>query len=236
MNPWRFAMANALGEPIPEGLADNLGPYYLKSAAVTPAIPVAQRLGSADAAAQAGILSASAMVDLYSQLYANRQEEEDSVWLTLATRLRDAYVAPAASDRMSAIRDVWSDADPDYARQVLTAYAAARLTPSSDFEGNAADLIASMLAAGLERDALRWSEIVDEGSEAWALLQFADPSDSVTVTRWSDGGLRSRQQRQPRAGCCWPGLPGWSGSIAAMWPSIRTDSACPSPHRPPGRA
>ena len=182
MNPWRFAMANALGEPIPEGLADDLGPYYLKSAAVTPAIPVAQRLGSADAAAQAGILSASAMVDLYSQLYANRQEEEDSVWLTLATRLRDAYVAPAASDRMSAIRDVWSDAEPDYARQVLTAYAAARLTPSSDFEADAADLIASMLAAGLERDALRWSEIVDEGSEAWALLQFADPSDSVTVT------------------------------------------------------
>ena len=186
LNPWRFAMANALGEPIPDALTEDLGGYYLKSAAVTPALTVTQRLNGAETAAQAGILSADAMVDLYSQLYANRQEETDSVWLTLATRLRDAYVNPLPSQRLAAIRDVWDGSDAEYGRRVLTAYAAARLTPSENYAADAADLIASMLTAGLERDALRWADVVEDGSEAWALLQLADPASDVRV---SDGDM-----------------------------------------------
>ena len=197
MNPWRFALANALGEPIPENLADTLGPYYLKSSALIPALPVAQRLRGADLAAGSGILSSKAMVDLYSQLYANRENESDSVGLTLASRLRDAYVDPSPAARLAAIKDVWAgSANDNYGRLVLTAYAAARLTPSADFEDDAGSLIASMLTAGLERDALRWADVVDTGSVGWALLALADP-DGATV---SDGDMGSFEDNDDSSG------------------------------------
>ena len=187
MNPWRFALANALGEPIPEGLSENLGPYYLKSSALTPAMPVAQRLRGADVAAASGILSSRAMVDLYAQLFAMREETGDNAGLTTATRLRDAYTDPSSTERLAAIKDIWGGQAPDYGRLVLTAYAAARLTPSDDFAADAGALIASMLTAGLERDALRWADVVEGGSLGWALLALADP-DGAAV---SDGELDS---------------------------------------------
>lgn len=186
MNPWRFALANALGEPIPEGLSETLDPYYLKSSALIPALPVRQRLRGAEVAAASGILSSKAMVDLYSQLYAQRgQEAEEGGGLTTATRLRDAYVDPSPAARLAAIKDVWGGDNADYGRMVLTAYAAARLTPSDDFAEDAGRLIASMLTAGLERDALRWTDVVDEGSLGWALLALADPDGGEV----SDGAL-----------------------------------------------
>lgn len=187
MNPWRFALANALGEPIPDGLVNKLSPYYLKAGAVSPALPVAQRLRGADVAAAAGILSSKAMVDLYSQIFASRQQDGDSAALNVSTRLRDAYVDPDPANRLAAIKDVWDSQTPEYGRLVLTAYAAARLTPSSDFAGDAGPLIASMLAAGLERDALRWSAIVDDGSLGWALLVLANPQP----VKVSDGDIDS---------------------------------------------
>ena len=189
MNPWRFAMASALGEPLPENLSETLGPYYLKSSALIPALPARDRLRGADLAAASGILSARAMVDLYSQIYAGREDEPESVGLTLATRLRDAYTDPSPAGRLAAIKDVWGNNSSDYGRLVLTAYAAARLTPSDDFAEDAGPLIASMLTAGLERDALRWSGVVDEGTLGWALLALADPDGGQV----SDGELDSFQ-------------------------------------------
>ncbi|MXO49139.1 hypothetical protein GRI69_12805 [Erythrobacter vulgaris] len=187
MNPWRFALANALGEPIPENIAETLDPYYLKSSALIPALPPIQRLNGADVAAASGILSAKAMVDLYSQIYANRGAETGGVGPVLAGRLRDAYVDPAPAERLAAITDVWGGGQADYGRLVLTAYAAARLTPSDEFAEDADQLIASMLTAGLERDALRWSEIVEEGSLGWAQLALADPEGAQV----SDGAIDS---------------------------------------------
>lgn len=187
MNPWRFALANALGEPIPENIAETLDPYYLKSSALIPALPPVQRLNGADVAAASGILSAKAMVDLYSQIYANRDAETGGVGPVLAGRLRDAYVDPAPAERLAAITDVWGGGQADYGRLVLTAYAAARLTPSDEFAEDADQLIASMLTAGLERDALRWSDIVEEGSVGWAQLALADPEGAQV----SDGAIDS---------------------------------------------
>ena len=187
MNPWRFALANALGEPIPENLSEGLGAYYLNASAINPALPVAERLRGARVAGEAGILSSKAMVDLYSQLYAAREEAvEADAGIALATSLRNAYVDPAPANRLAAIREIW-DREDGYGGMVLTAYAAARLTPSDDFADDAGQLIASMLTAGLERDALRWADVVDDGSLGWALLALANPQD-VQV---SDGQLSS---------------------------------------------
>ena len=178
LTPWRFALANALGEEVPEALLGSAGAYYRRSAAIIPALTGPQRVAGADLAASEGILSSQAMVDLYSQIYAEEAQEGDAA--ATAARLRDAYVANTPSARLDAIRAIWGG-DADYGRQVLTAYAAARLTPDAAFQGDAPALIASMLTAGLERDALRWRGVVEDGSLGWALLAFAQPGEGGSV-------------------------------------------------------
>ena len=91
--------------------------------------------------------------------------------------------------RLAAIRDTWSGGGEfSYGRVVLTAYAAARVPVRADFADEAGNLIASMLAAGLDGDAMRWSGEVEQGSLGWALLALADPNRSTRVT---DGQLDS---------------------------------------------
>lgn len=183
LTPLRFALANAVGEPVPENLLDGAGLYYRRVAAVAPMLPLTQRIEGAEIAAREGILSSAALIDLYSLAYA--EEELEGPAATLAARLRQAYVGADAAARMSAIREVWGTPQggqqADYARLVLTAYAAARVEPSEDFLDYAGDLIASMLAGGFERDALRWAPVVPQGSAGWAQLVFAAPSRSEPV-------------------------------------------------------
>src|SRR3546814_10645206 len=90
LNPWRFALANALGEEIPEGLRANAGPYYQRIWATAPMLGLPQRVQGADRAAREGILSSAAMVDIYSQIYADDAITDDSAGL--AVSLREAYV------------------------------------------------------------------------------------------------------------------------------------------------
>ncbi|MBY8332916.1 hypothetical protein KYK83_04250 [Qipengyuania sp. NZ-96] len=181
LTPWRFTMANTLGETIPDKLLDRANPQLLSIAAITPALTPAQRAAGADVAGTSGILSSAAMVDLYSQLYA--QDGVAGPAAQTASSLREAYVGTSPVQRIGAIRDIWSSGgDYSYGRMVLTAYAAARIPPSSDFSEDAGGLIASMLAAGLDRDAVRWSGEVDGGSQAWALLALAAPNSSTGIS------------------------------------------------------
>ena len=169
INPWRFAIANAVGEEIPESLRANVEPYYERVWAVTPTLSLQQRAIGADRAAREGIFSSQAAIDLYSQIYANENITGEAA--DRATLLREAYVANTASERVSAMQSVWGNEDsPDYGRLVLTAYAAARIPASPDLAEHAPALIASMLTAGLDRDAAAWSEVVEQGSDAWALI------------------------------------------------------------------
>lgn len=180
LNPWRYALANAVGQEIPAALLQDAGPYYQRIAAVSPMLPLPARVTGADRAAGEGIMSANAMVDLYSQIYAEDGIEGDPA-LT-ASRLRDAYVAPEVGARWQAIQDVWGGTSPgDYGRSVLTAYAAARLPASSSLADNAEPLIASMLTAGLDKDAMAWGAVVEEGSAGWGLLALAQPNRSGAV-------------------------------------------------------
>ena len=186
LTPWRFALANAVGAEIPEGLLADAGPYYRRIAATMPMLGYEQRIDSAMTAARDGVLSSEAFVDLYSQAYADTGREgeigED------AFRLRVAYVQEDPAQRVAAIVSLWGgpEAEPDYAMQVLTAYAAARVPANSAFEEDAAPLIASMLAAGLDRDALQWASVVSEGSEGWAMLALAQPRRANPV---DDGAI-----------------------------------------------
>ncbi|TRD10044.1 hypothetical protein FGU71_13700 [Erythrobacter insulae] len=202
LNPWRFAMANAVGEPIPQGLLDNAlngpnGVYYAESAASAPMIPLGQREPWAQRAAQSGIFSASAMVDLYSQIYADNAVGGDAA--EKAEALRQAYIGGNAQQRISAMQQIWGETR-DYAGLVTTAYAAARIAPSEDFAGYSSGLIASMLSAGLDRDAAAWRGMIAEGSLGWALLSVGtdgagmapvDAIDTFTDNDDSKGALAS---------------------------------------------
>ncbi len=183
LTPMRFALANAVGEPVPDGLLEGAAPYYSRVAAVAPMLSLPLRIAASDVAAREGILSSAALVDLYSLAYA--EEDLDGPAATLASRLRQAYVGGNPAARMAAIRDVWGQGTGgaiDYSRLILTAFAAARLAPSEDFADDAGLLLAAMMSAGLERDALRWGSVVPQGSAGWAQLVFAAPSSSGAVS------------------------------------------------------
>lgn len=178
LTPWRAALSTAVGEEIPASLRDNAAPYYERVWSVAPMISLAQRAMAADRAAREGILSSDAMVDLYSQIYVTDGIEGEPA--RIASRLRDAYVAEGATERLGAMRDIWGgDANPDYGRLVLTAYAAARLPVSEDMAEAGDRLIASMLTAGLDKDAAQWSSVLGSGSEGWAQLALAAPGVST---------------------------------------------------------
>ncbi len=152
-----------------------------RQTATAPMLPLVQRVESADLAAEAGILSSEAMIDLYSQIYV--LGDGDSAARSVAVQLRNAYVDADPAARLAALRAIWGDArGENFGPFVLTAYAAARMTPDEAFAGDASSLIASMLAAGLDRDAQRWSPVVDDGSIAWGILAVATPGASASIS------------------------------------------------------
>lgn len=181
---WRYGLANAVGSTPPEKLVTNAGARFSYATALAPAAGLPRRAAAADRAAAQGVLSSAAMVDLYGQLFA--EPDVNGEWSERAEILRDAYIAESPAARLAAIRSLWDgtkSAPQDYGRKVLTAYAAARLPASEDMAQSAAPLIASMLTAGLDANALRWAGLVPAGSEGWALLVLAarDRSSSVNT-------------------------------------------------------
>ncbi len=183
MTPWRYALTIAVGLQPPAALMTNAGLRYDYMAATAPMLGLEARAAAADHAAGAGILSSAALVDLYSQIYADQDNVEDE-WSARGSLLRDAYAASNASDRLAAMRQLWDGAaDPGkrYALQVLTAYAAARLEPEAALANDAADVIASMLTAGLDGNALRWSRLAKAGSREWGLLALSGSGVSRSI-------------------------------------------------------
>lgn len=196
LTPWRYGLAAALGIDIPDRLIDDAGPYYQRVSASLPALPLSQRVEGARRAAREGIFSSAAMIDVYAQGYAASREEGPLG--TDAALLRAAYVDPDPAARVTAIRTLWGDAELiPYDRQVLTAYAAARIPANDGFAADAGPLIASMLTAGLDRDAARWREIVDEGDAGWGLLAVGLPGNSGQV---SSGEIDSYRDNDPTTG------------------------------------
>lgn len=177
LTPWRYGLTIATGLEPPAELLQAGAARYAYTAATAPMVSLPVRAAGADLAASAGILSGEAMVDLYSQIYAQTDIKGD--WAKRADLLRSAYVAQAPRDRLTAMQQLWdagSDERVRYSRMILTSHAAARLPVTGDFADQNADLIASMLSAGLDRNALRWANQASVGSLGWALLALAAPN------------------------------------------------------------
>jgi hypothetical protein len=185
LNSWRFGLAAATGLALPQNLMNGAGPQVWAWEARAPMIPLDQRVAAAQTAAALGVFSHASLVELFSLI----ADQTDPAELndTLAGRFRKAY-AGSADDRLDAMRGLWDDKDPPggrYARLVLTATAAARIAPSSTYAKRADDLVASMLTAGLDESADRWSNVVGQaGSEAdraWSILAVGSQRPRVDV-------------------------------------------------------
>lgn len=200
MTPWVLSLSRALGIDIPDRLTPKRDSALFRNDVLFPATPLLRRVAAADAAARDGILSSAAMVDLYSDLWSNQEIGSDDKGD--ARQLREAYVADDPKARLSAIQSLWGGSTPDYGRQVLTAYAAARLPVDKNLTDDPAPIIASMLSAGLDRNAMRWTGLVSDGSQGWALLALAQPERQGTVPSSAldtyIGGDKSSGQRKSR--------------------------------------
>ncbi|MEO6718111.1 MAG: hypothetical protein ABIM50_12800 [Novosphingobium sp.] len=182
LTPWRYALTIGVGLQPPPGLMKNANPQISYMAATAPMLGLEARATAADVVGGEGVLSSAAMVDLWSQIYA--LEDITGEWSDRADQLRSAYVGGDANAKMKAIRGLWDgagDAAQRYSRQVLTAYAAARIPADSGLRGDAGELIASMLAAGLDENAMRWVPLADTGTQEWGLLALAAPTRSAAV-------------------------------------------------------
>lgn len=181
LSPFAYSLAIATGLEVPDALRAGAGRYYAMADATSPALPLEDRVASAWFAAANGVLSAQAMVDLLSIAYGTG--ETGTQMTDRAELLRRAYVTSDPADRMEALRSLWTaDIDAPYGAKVATAYAAARMPVTEELQDDADGLIASMLAAGLDRNALRWSNVVEQGSKGWAMLALVDPQQDDVAT------------------------------------------------------
>ncbi|MES2753168.1 MAG: hypothetical protein V4659_00735 [Pseudomonadota bacterium] len=176
LSAWRFGLAAATGVAIPDDLFATAGPQVRYWHALAPIYPAVARAGDAELAAGQGILSNLALVDLYGAI--DDDEDSASAGSGIARDLRTAYVAGTAAERLTALKGLWGEpraGNARYGRLVLTARAAARIRPS-DAPEDADALIASILTAGLDRNAQRWAGQVANGSDGWAMLLLSDPA------------------------------------------------------------
>lgn len=184
LTPWRAGLAGAVGAEIPPRVLAN-SPLQIQAwLARAPMIPLEQRLGAASTAASLGVFSSEALVETYGLML--DQTDIAEVEGTVGDRLRTAWAHRDLARRIDALRELWREPQSPrerYARLILTAGAAARIPVSADRAGDADDLVASMLSAGMDRAAAAWSNVVaEEGDDlAWALLAVGSPRPTVDL-------------------------------------------------------
>jgi hypothetical protein len=182
MNPWRFGLSAATGMEPPDELFQNSGRQLSGWRVQLPMFTAATRAKYAPAAGALGIYSNRDMVDLYSQVLEDT-EASDAI-RGRAENLQLAYTASGDTAKITAMSAIWrgAAAGADYhGTLVMTARAAALIRPDDAHAGSADGLIASMLTAGLDRNAAAWSNIVGEGTLGWALTALGAPRRAQPV-------------------------------------------------------
>lgn len=186
LTAWRFGLATATNVEIPETLYATVGPHVRAWEARASVLPVPRRRAGVETAARLGVFSSAALIDYYSELAGDAAVPAD--FQDRADALRTAYSGASPSDRLDAMRSVWTvdgGAGTDYVGLIAVARAAAALPVMEASAEDMAHLIAAMLTAGFDRSAVRWSNAVrgDSGAQdAWALLAVGAPSTAVDMT------------------------------------------------------
>ncbi|NNC71621.1 MAG: hypothetical protein HKN78_01960 [Sphingomonadaceae bacterium] len=184
LNAWRFGMATATSEEIPEALFNTTGRQVAAWRARSPNIPISGRIAPAMTAAVLGVFSNRTLVTMHAALLP--EMDPDDVPGSPVGNLRAAYVRDDIGERLGAIEALWTETggrDDRYAGMILSARAATLIPPQESLIANANDLVASMLTSGLDIQAARWADIVDDAGgdadEAWALLAVGAPEPVV---------------------------------------------------------
>jgi len=228
ITPFRFGVAAAAGVPVPLArlveLAAATGGTSWGWVLRAPAQAPDARAAALAPAAALGIASADDMVAAIAA--ASADLDRAALDASPAGRLRDAYAAPTIAGRVAALRAIWTggpDADR-YAARIETGIAAARLPVDPAFAADTPDLIAAMLAAGIEGRAARWWPVVARGDDAaahaaWALLAVgANGGIAVSPARFA---AFAKDVSPHRAALLLAGLQGLRATRSPAWDGPR---------------
>jgi len=183
LNTWRFGLSTATAMSPPERLLTRASPQLRAWYARSPLIPLQSRLDAARTATGLGVFSSQALVDFYSLLYDATDANDLSG--TDAWQLRLAFAGRDQGIRLDAMRRLWKREGANRldreASRALVAAAAARVIPDDELQQDAPELIASMLAGGLDREAAEWTaacaRMDDEYADrCWAMLALGAPN------------------------------------------------------------
>ena len=215
LNTWRFGLATATGMTFPDRLINAAPPQLRAWQAAAPLLAPQDRLASAQIAAGLGVFSSQSMIDLHSVIY--DATGPDDLPETVAWQVRLAFLGKDLDTRMSAMRRIWS-ASNDYlqlqAARAMLGRAAMMVEPSADLESDATNLIASMFAAGYDKNAARWARAVSQmddesADQAWAMLALGSPDGStVDLGRIDDFIDRDTSEGKKRSALLVAGLAG----------------------------
>lgn len=192
---WRHGIGQATGVEPPEALYAEAGTQVNGWVAQLPTASLAAKMRAAPAAAAMGVLSNRALVDIYSIAY--EDPDAPSAIKSRGDLLKTAYAGNSDAAKIGAMADIWdgsSNPVDQRSAMVLTARAAALVTPSEDHADEADRLIASMLTAGFDRQAIRWASLVDDGSLGWGLLACAAPRWQGSVSEGELNDFRSNDE------------------------------------------
>ena len=181
LTAWRFGLATATGMVPPANLVDKASPQVRAWQARAPILAAEARLPSARIATGLGVFSSQALMDLYAAVY--DATDPSDLGQSDAWQVRLAFAGNDLPTRLGAMRKLWSassDRLQTEAVRALLGRAAARVDPDLDLQADAPNLIASLLAAGLDREAARWAGTVrrmddDNADRCWAMLALAAP-------------------------------------------------------------
>ena len=181
LTAWRFGLATATGMVPPDNLIANASPQVRAWQARAPILSAEARLPSARIAAGLGVFSSQALMDLYATVY--DATDPSDLGQSDSWQVRLAMVGKDLPTRLGAMRKLWSASDDRLqteAGRALVARAASRVDPDIELQADAPNLIASMLAAGMGREAARWAGVVDDmdddnGDRCWAMLVLGAP-------------------------------------------------------------
>ena len=184
LDTWRFGLATATGMTFPDRLINSAPPQLRAWQAAAPMIAPQDRLASAQIAAGLGVFSSQSMVDLNSTIY--ESTGPDDLPGTDAWQLRLAFVGKDLDTRLGAMRKLWG-ASNEYlqleASRAMLGRAATMVEPSKDLQTDAPNLVASMLAAGFDKEAARWARVAAQmddqyADQVWAMLALGAPDGS----------------------------------------------------------
>lgn len=198
LTAWRFGLATATNVKIPAALYTGVGPQVRAWEARAPMRSLAQRLTGTVTATRLGVFSGTAARGFFDQL--SEQPDATSNALDLGEMLRTAYAGETTDERVAAMRSFWTASDltaagetapgpggVHYGALPVLARAAASVEPDRSVGEATPWLIAAMLSGGYDRNAARWSNVVEKlegaaGERAWALLATGSPTPQVKLS------------------------------------------------------